>query len=182
MARAKRRKKFFEVKIPLIENQTQLLAYEPKELNNRIIRFDLTRILRGKGAIIQFKVKTEGEEISSIPQKIKIMPYFLKRVVRKGTNQVEDSLLTNCKNAQIRIKPFLVTRRKVSRVIRKTLRERAKKFLIEYTKDKTPEQLFEEILKNRLQKQLSSELKKIYPLSFCDIRVLEVEEENSSKQ
>ena len=177
MARAKKKKKFFDVEMPLINKQTQLQAYELKELEGRFIKYDLTRILRGKNMLIQLKVKVEGGKAIAIPKEIKLMPYFLRRMVRKGTNYVEDSFSTPCKNAEVRIKPFLITRRKVSRAVRKALREKAREELINYVKDKDTETLFREILKNHIQKPLSLKLKKIYPLSLCEIRVFKVEKE-----
>lgn len=177
MAIAKRKKKFFNVEIPLISKQTQLQAYELKELEGRLIKYDLTRILRGKSMLIQLKVKVEGEKATAVPNNIKIMPYFLRRAVRKGTNYIEDSFSTKCKNAQVRIKPFLVSRRKISRAVRKALREKAREELINYVKSKTSEILFEEILKNQIQRSLSLKLKKIYPLALCEIRVFKIEKE-----
>jgi ribosomal protein S3AE len=109
------------------------------------------------------------------------MPYFLKRMVRKGTNYVEDSFSTEAKDSQIKIKPFLITRRKVSRAVRKALREKAKKEIISYVKTKTTNEIFEDILENTLQKSLSLKLKKIYPLSTCEIRVIRVEGEPLKK-
>ncbi len=177
MAIAKRKKKFFDVEIPLIKKQTQLQAYELKELDGKFIKYDLTRLLRGKSMLIQLKVKIEGEKATSIPKSIKLLPYFLRRKVRKGTNYIEDSFSTKCKNAQVRIKPFLISRRKISRAVRKALREKAREELINYVKNKTTEILFEDILRNQIQKSLSLKLKKIYPLSLCEIRVFEVEKE-----
>jgi len=177
MAIAKRKKKFFDVEIPLIKKQTQLQAYELKELDGRLIKYDLTRLLRGKSMLIQLKVKIDGEKATSIPKSIKLLPYFLRRKVRKGTNYIEDSFSTKCKNAQVRIKPFLISRRKISRPVRKALREKAREELINYVKNKTTEILFEDILRNQIQKSLSLKLKKIYPLSLCEIRVFEVEKE-----
>lgn len=177
MAIAKRKKKFFDIEIPLINKQTQLQAYELKELEGRLIKYDLTRILRGKGMMLQSKVKIGGEKATTIPTKIELMPYFLRRMIRKGTNYIEDSFSTECKNAQVRIKPFLISRRKVSRAVRKALREKAREELIKYVKDKDSETLFREILKNQIQKPLSLKLKKIYPLSLCEIRVFKIEKE-----
>jgi ribosomal protein S3AE len=177
MAKAKSKKRFFDIKIPLINKTTQLIAYEPKELNGRFIKYDLTRILRGKNIIIKFLVKLKDKELITIPKEIKLMPNYLKRMVRKGTNYIEDSFSTQCKDAQIRIKPFLITRRKVSRAVRKALRNKTKEELNKYIKNKKSGELFNDILKNQLQKQLSIELKKIYPLSLCEIRILKVEKE-----
>ena len=177
MAIAKRKKRFFDVEMPIINRQTQLQAYELKELKGRFIKYDLTRILRGKNMLLQLVVKISEDKAVAIPRAIKLMPYFLKRMVRKGTNYVEDSFTVNCKDAELRIKPFLITRRKVSRAVRKALREKAKQELINYVKDKDSNTLFDEILKNQMQKPLSLKLKKIYPLSLCEIRVFKVEKE-----
>jgi len=182
MAKEKKRKKFFDVEIPLIRKETHLQAYDIKELEGRTIKYDLTRFLKGKGMIIKLKVKVEGEKATTIPKETKLMPYFLKRMVRKGTNYVEDSFSTKCADAQIRIKPFLITRRKVSRAVRKALREKAREELINNVKDKNAETLFDEILKNQIQKSLSLKLKKIYPLSLCEIRVLKIEKEFEKKK
>jgi ribosomal protein S3AE len=175
MAQAKKKKTFFSVDIPIVEKEAHLQAYEVKELAGRIINYDLTRILRGKGAMLQLKVEIDGEKINAVPRQLKLMPYFLKRMVRKGTNYVEDSFSAKCEDAQMRIKPFLVTRRKVSRKVRKALRDKAKEEIIDYIKNKKSAELFDEIAKNTLQKPLSIKLKKIYPLSLCEIRVLKVE-------
>ena len=175
MAIAKRKKKFFDVNIPLIGKTTHLLAFELKELEGRIVTYDLTRLLRGKSAIINTQVTIEGEEAIARPTQMKLMSYYIKRLVRKGTNYVEDSFSTDCKNAQIRLKPFLVTRRKVSRKVRKALREEMKKELITYVKNKTANDIFDDLIKNRIQKPISLKLKKIYPLSVCEIRVIKIE-------
>ncbi|MEK6819839.1 MAG: hypothetical protein AABY03_01410, partial [Nanoarchaeota archaeon] len=177
MAQAKRKKRFFDVEIPIIKKETQMQAFEVSELEGRIISYDLTRFLKGKSAIMQFIVKTNGDEISLSPKQIKVLPYFLKRMVRKGTNYVEDSFSTECKDAVLRIKPFLVTRRKVSREIRKGLRNKAKEDLINYAKDKKVSDIFEDVIRGDIQKYLSSNLKKVYPLSLCEIRILKVEKE-----
>lgn len=175
MAQAKKRKKFFNVNIPIIKKETQLIAYEPESLIGKYIKYDLTRMLRGKSVIISLKVTGKGKDLSSVPMSLKLMPYYLKRMVRKGTNYVEDSFSTETKDSSVRIKPFLVTRRKVSRAVRKALRNKAKEELTEYLKTKSTEEIFEEILRNQLQKNLSYKLKKIYPLSLCEIRVIKVE-------
>ena len=179
MAIAKKKKRFFDVGIPIINKETQLQAFEIKDLDGKFLKYDLTRTLRGKSSLLQLKVVVKDEKATTVPRKLKLMPYYLRRMVRKGTNYVEDSFSTDCKDAQLRIKPFLITRRKVSRAVRKALREKAREELIKYTKANTIQQIFEEILQNRLQKSLSLKLKKVYPLSLCEIRILKVEKEKA---
>ena len=174
MAKAKKRKKFFNVEIPLIRKETQLQGFDIENLQGRYIKYDLTRVLRGKNLILKSIVQIKKETATAIPQEIKLMPSYLKRMVRKGTNYIEDSFSAETKDAQVRIKPFLVTRRKVSRAIRKALREKAKEEIIKYLKDKPIKEVFEDLLRNQLQKTISLKLKKIYPLSLCEIRVFRI--------
>lgn len=175
MAQEKRKKKFFDVELPLINQGTQLQAYEIGELDGRMISYDLTRMLKGKSMLLQMQVKMEGAIPTTKPIQMKILPYFLRRMVRKGTNYVEDSFTVEAKDSKITVKPFMVTRRKVSRTIRKALREKAKEDITNYFKTKSSEELFDETLRGTIQKQLNMSLKKIYPLSMCEIRVLKVE-------
>ena len=182
MAIAKRKKRFYNVDIPIIGKTTQLQAYEPKDLDNSHIKYDLTRMLKGKSILLTIKISVKDDHAKALSKEIKLLPYYLKRLARKGTSYVEDSFSTKCKDAQIRIKPFLITRRKVSRAVRKALREKAKEELIKYFKTKNSEEIFEEVLKNQLQKTLSLKLKKIYPLSLCEIRILKVEKEFEQKK
>ena len=174
MAQAKRKKRFFEVEVPLIRKETHLLAFEPEEIDGKTIKYDLTRLLKGKNVILYLKVRKQDNKFVAFPTKIETIHSSLSRVVRRGTDYVEDSFLIYCKDAQLRVKPFMITRRKVHKSIRKALRNKAKEELTNEMKDKRAETIFEEMLKNQIQKNLSLKLKKIYPLSACEIRILEV--------
>ncbi|HJX50016.1 MAG TPA: hypothetical protein VJ438_00990 [Candidatus Nanoarchaeia archaeon] len=175
MAVSKKRKKFFNVEMPLIRKETQVQAYELESIDGKFIKYDLTRMLRGKSVILQMQIKVNGKEAIAIPKQIQVLPYYLRRMMRKGTNYVEDSFSAMSKDSQLRIKPFLITRRKVSRAVRKALRNKAREEIIDYLKTKESEEIFEDILKNNLQKYLSLKLKKIYPLSLCEIKSIKVE-------
>jgi ribosomal protein S3AE len=182
MAQAKRKKRFFDVEMPIINKQTQILAFDLSELENRFIKYDLTRILRGKSILMQFKVSVKDNKAIALPRGILLMPYFLRRMIRKGTDYVEDSFSAECKDAIIKIKPFLITRRKVSKRVRRGLRDKTKEEIKRYIKDKTSERIFEEILKNKMQKELSMILKKIYPLSLCEVKSMEIEKDLEMKE
>jgi ribosomal protein S3AE len=182
MAQAKKKKRFYDVEMPIINKQTQILAYELPELEGRFIKYDLTRILRGKSILMQFKVSIHDNKAIALPRGILLMPYFLRRMIRKGTDYVEDSFIAESRDAMIKIKPFLITRRKVSKRVRRGLRDKAKEEIKKYLKDKLSERIFEEILKNKMQKELSMILKKIYPLSLCEIKSMEIEKDLEVKE
>lgn len=182
MAIAKRKKRFHDVEIPLIGKETQLRDFEKESLNGKFIKYDLTRFLRGKNSILSLKIKADKDKAVAEPRKLQLLPSFLRRMVRKGTNYVEDSFSAECADANVRIKPFIITRRKVSRAVRKGLRDKAREELTTYVKKKKVDEVFDDLLKNILQKSLSLKLKKIYPLSLCEIRVLKVEGEVAEKK
>lgn len=182
MAQAKKKKRFYEVEMPTINKQTNILAYDLSELEGKFIKYDLTRILRGKSILMKFKVSIKDNKAIASPRGITLMPYFLRRMIRKGTDYVEDSFSAECKDAFLKIKPFLITRRKVSKRVKRGLRERIREEIKRYLKDKPAAKIFDDILKNKMQKELSLILKKIYPLSLCEIRSMEIEKELDIKE
>lgn len=168
-----KRRKFIDVEIPLIRSKIELIANSPKEIENRTIKLDLTRQLKGKSIEVVVKVKLEEGKPIAEPEKIKLMPYFIRRMIRKRISYIEDSFLVPSQESMLKIKPFLITRKKVSKAVRKTLRNKCKNWLEDYVAEKKDGEIFNEILSNRMQRPLSLYLKKTYPLSLCEIRILE---------
>jgi len=171
------KKKFFEIEIPQLKFKTKALASSPASLNNRTIKLDLTRLLRGKSLEATIKVSATKDKATGEITKLNLLGFYIRRAMRKSISYVEDSFSAECKKGKIRIKPFMITRKKVSRSVRKALRQGSKEFLIGYVKDKTPEEIFSDTISGKLQKTLSQKMKKIYPLAFCEIRQVKLEAE-----
>lgn len=169
-----KRKKFIDVEIPLLNSKIELIGNSPKELENKTIKIDLTRHLKGKSVEGTFKIISKDNKVIANPYKIKLMPYFIRRMIRKKISYVEDSFLTPSQESMLIVKPFLITRKRVSKAVRKTLRNKARNWIEDYFSDKNNEEIFTEILSNKIQKPLSLILKKTYPLSLCEIRILEL--------
>jgi ribosomal protein S3AE len=184
MAKKPIKKKYFEVDIPLINEKVDVLAYTIEELEGKSVKMDMTRKLRGKSVDLVFRIKVDKDASKDVPskegkataspKKLTLLPFFIRHMLRKSISYVEDSIKAETKESHIIIKPFLITRKKVSRAVCKTLRNSANNWLVDYAKTKNDDELFEEILSGKLQKPLSLKLKKIYPLSLCEIRILEV--------
>jgi len=168
------KKKFFEVDLPLINEKYEAYLNSINELNGRTIKVDVTRQLRGKSVDLSFQVKIQENKAIGFPKKLVLLPFFIKHMLHTGIDYIEDSFEAESKESKIIIKPFLITRKKVSRAVRRTLRNSAKNWLEDYSKTKTDDEIFNEVLSNQLQKQLSLKLKKTYPLAICEIRVLQV--------
>ncbi len=168
------KKKFYDVEVPLISTKVSLYAASEEELDGRSVKIDLTRSLRGKSLELKFKIKFEEGKLKGTPISAKLVQGYIRRVVRRGTDYVEDSFEGNTRDKKVSVKPFLITRKRVSRTVRNILRENAKKFLEGHMKTRNADEIFEEILTNKLQKDMASKLKKIYPLAMCEIRVFEI--------
>ena len=169
------RKKYIEIQVPFLGESLRVLG-TPEELHNKTIKLDLTRKLRGKGLTIKLRIFNQKEKLFAIPNSLTLASSYIRRMMRKRTNYIEDSFQARCSDIRVTFKPHLITRKKVSRVVRKNLRNTTKNFIIEYTKERDYITLCQEIFDGTLQKTLLPKLKKIYPLSFCDIRVFETKE------
>ncbi len=169
------RKKYIEVKVPFLDETLRVLG-TPNDLHDKTIKLDLTRKLRGKGLTIKLRIINSDGKLYAIPNSLILTSSYIRRVMRKRSNYVEDSFQTRCADIQATFKPHLITRKKVSRAVRKNLRNVCKEFIVDYAKERTYIELCQEILDGALQKTLLPKLKKIYPLSFCDIRIIDTKE------
>jgi ribosomal protein S3AE len=172
------KKKFIEVSLPMINDSISVLG-TPENLEKRTVKIDMTRRLKGKSLEIVFQIFNKDNKLYGLPKSLNLMKFFIIRMMRKRASYVEDSFVTNCKDVQVTIKPFLITRKRVSRAVRNHLRKTAKDFLLEYVKDKNFLEVCRDILSSQLQREMLPKLKKVYPLSFCEIRVFETKQINN---
>lgn len=169
------KKKFIDVEVPLLDTEISLLG-TPETLNKKTIKVDLTRKLRGKSLDAVFQIFNKNNSLYALPKSLNLMKFYIIRMMRKRASYVEDSFSAPCKDVTISIKPFLITRKNVSRAVRNNLRKTSREFLINYVKDKNYLELCKELVYGQLQKEMLPKLKKIYPLSFCEIRVFETKQ------
>lgn len=176
------KKKFLQVQIPMINKEIELLGTSNENLDNRFVKLDMTPELRGKSIELKLHIKlNEGKPIGK-PVEAYLMGSYIRRMMRKGTDYVEDSFQVQCQDHRLRIKPFLITRKRVSRSVRAALRDETKKELIEYTKNKTFENILLDFINNKIQKELNIKLKKIYPLGLCEVRYIGIEDIKSYEE
>ncbi len=167
-----KRKKFHEIELPIIDRKVELLAFSKEDLEERTVKIDLTREVRGKSFEIIFKI---GKGLKITPRRLHVFPYFLRRMMRKSVDYIEDSFIVESKDGKLRVKPFLIARKKVSRKVRKALREECRKEITKMIENKKFSTILSSLIQNKLQKELSLKLKKIYPLSLCEIRDIYLE-------
>lgn len=168
------KKSFFEVNSDITAAKIHLYASSAEELDGKIVKIDLTRSLRGKSIELRLKVRMKEKELIGEPIALELAGSYIRRAFRKGADYVEDSFVCDCKDVGVLIKPFMLTRNKVSRAVRRRIRTVAKDYLIGYLKNRAAKEIFTEIMTNKIQKELSLKLKKIYPLAMCEIRIFEI--------
>ena len=168
------KKKFFEVSVPLISTKMHVYGYSPEDFNGKTIKIDMTRSLRGKGLELKVRIASENEKLQGALQNLNLFQSYIRRIIRKGTDYVEDSFEVESREHILRIKPFLITRKRVSRAIRKAIRESTRKYLEGKTKVMATKEIFSDIITNKIQRDIAQKVKKIYPLALCEIRQLNV--------
>lgn len=168
------KKKFFEVKLPLTAAKVFLYGVQAEQFVGNVVKLDMTKHLKGKSLELRAKVFLENNNLSGEPISLELIKSYIRRMIRKGSDYVEDSFTLKCKDATLVVKPFLLTRKKVSRSVRNELRIATKKHLESFMTIRTAEEIFSEVMTNKIQKELFLKLKKIYPLSLCEIRVIEI--------
>ena len=142
------------------------------------MKLDMTRMLRGRSMEANILIKKVGEGFVGEFQSTKVLQSYIKRMMRKNISWVEDSFSVKAKDGQLRVKPFMITKKSIHRSLRKELRNAAKDFITKVVQDHSVAEIFEGVVKGAFQKQLMTKLKKIYPLAFLEIRVLKIENPN----
>lgn len=168
------KKTFFEVKVPLTAANVQLYATNAEELEGKTIRLDLTKVLRGKNFDFRLVVKNENGQLVGVPKGLYLVSSYIIKIMRGGADYAEDSFEAECRDVIARVKPLLITRNRVSRGVLASLRRNAREYLQSQLKTRDAKEVFSDIMSNKLQRELSFKLKKIYPLALCEIRVFEV--------
>ena len=168
------KKSFFEVTAPFTSTKIELYTDSPDSLVNKTVKIDLTKDLKGKSLELKLRIIKKENKLESQSESIELAGSYIRKSMRTGVDYVEDSFVAETREGLSKIKPFLLTRKRVSRTILKVLRNEAKSFILAYVKTRTYDEIFSDIITNKLQKQLSIKLKKIYPLALCEIRVFEI--------
>lgn len=169
------RKRYIEVQVPILNSSMRVLG-TAETLHDKTIKLDLTRQLRGKGLTIKLRIFNQEGNLIAFPNNMELSTSYIRRMMRKRTDYVEDSFQARCLDVKVIVKPFLITRKKVSRAVRRNLRNTAREFILGYLKEKDYIEVCNEILDGILQKAMLPKLKKVYPLSFSDIRIFETKE------
>mgnify|MGYP001604468966 CR=1 FL=1 len=164
----------------------ETLAEEPEELIGRHLHLNLMMLLndpKKQSITVHFEIKeVKGDTGVASLVHYELNSSFLKRLVRKTSNKVEESYAFTTKDGQqCRIKPVLFTRYKVNNSTLTSLRKKSQEHLHHLFQQYSLAELFSLIMSNKLQMELKSALKKIYPVASCEIKSFYTETLSATK-
>lgn len=151
---------------------------EPDNLIGRTVQvslMELTNDIKKQHMKLIFKVEgiKDNHAITSVVA-FEVSPLYIRRMVRREKKKIDDSFIVETKdNVKVRIKTFFVTKAMTSNRTVTDLRKKARLILTEEIKKLDYNSFVLAVVSYEIQKKLHSELKKVYPLSVCQIRCFE---------
>ena len=142
-----------------IEVSLAQLTNDPK-MQNVKVKFKVKEIKEGKGYV-------ELDNYSMVPT-------YIRRIVRPGREKIEDSFELKTKDdVKIRVKPLLITKAETQNSVLSSLIKKTRELLNDYCKKNDYNQFLFGLISHNIHKELRDSLKKIYPLSVVEIRLME---------
>ncbi|MBS3122632.1 hypothetical protein J4434_07155 [Candidatus Woesearchaeota archaeon] len=152
---------------------------EWKKVSGRIINVNMMTItgeMKRQHINIIYKITNfKDKKLYATPMGYKISSAYLKRIVRRGRNRIDDSFLVKTiDNKVMRIKTIAVTRT----LTKRSLRSKLKRILVYETAElaKTVDffRFLEEVLRYRYQLTIGGMLNKIRPIKQVEVKLLEL--------
>ena len=165
----------------------ETLAEEPAELMGRHLHLNLMTLIndpKKQSITVHFAItEIKGDVAIASLVHYSLNNSFLKRLVRKTSNKMEESFLITTRDSHLcRIKPVLFTRNKVNNSTLTSLRKKAEEHLRQIFTQYSLVELFQLIISNKLQMEMKTALKKIYPISSCEIKTFYTESSSPTQQ
>ena len=185
-----KKKQWYPILAPKLFNNTVLgetIVADPQSMVGKTLSNSLMNLandVKRQNVNIHFKVVgVEDNKAKTIVTGYEMINSSVKRLVRRNSEKMDLSF--NCETADnmwLRIKPVAVTRSAVKGTVAARLRRNIVKFVTEFAKKQSYEQLLTNLITYRLQSEMRAALNKIYPLKVCEIRYLGVEERDKRQK
>ncbi len=156
----------------------ETMASEDSFLIGRSIDMSLAQMMddpKMQNVKIRFKIKEikDGKGYGEVYEYM-MLPTYVKRVVKPAKEKVEDSFVLLTKdNIKVRIKPIMLTKAKTQQSVLANLKLKTREFFSEYCKNNDYSKFLHDLTMHFLQKELKGILNKVYPLSICEIRLMQ---------
>ena len=157
----------------------------PEKAIGRTISVNLRELSgspRDQNVYITFRINNvDGTTLKTSVIGYMLTPGYVKRVVRKNTNKVDDYFTLTMKTGdKIVLKSLVVTRNKTQRSTLTSLRAELKKLLTEELNKGDFATFVGNLVNRRIQSTFKKRLGKVYPLKEVAVRVLALKDQGSS--
>ncbi|MFC1741651.1 hypothetical protein ACFL3V_03895 [Nanoarchaeota archaeon] len=177
-----RKKKYFSVVAPKVFQERELgqtLAYDSNSIKGRSMTANLMALtgnMRKQEVAITFNIyKVQGDTGYTMVEKYAITPSAIKRKVRRMRDRVDESFTCVTKDNRItRLKPLVITQVKTSKSVKCALRKRLIQFVINSVRKMEYEYLVNDIINEKLQREIARMLNKIVPIKFVYMRQMQL--------
>jgi len=185
----KQKRRWFNLVAPkLFNNQIvgQTIIKDPNKIYGRIVDINLMTILNDpkKDKInIKFKIyDVQGEKALLEIIGYSLIPSFLRRRIGKNRKKIEDSFICETKDGKkLRIKTFLLTSGSTKKSVLTKIRKEVKDFISQNFKKKNYDEIIKDVIFYKLQKDIKERVKRIFPLTLCEIKFLRIIEKKKEK-
>ncbi|PLW80836.1 hypothetical protein C0585_00430 [Candidatus Woesearchaeota archaeon] len=182
-----KKKKWHKIAAPTIFENKEIgesLVLEAEDMIGKRIKvnmMNLTGDIKKQNINVRFEVIGVEDSIGQTqPSDFELNASLIKRYVRRRRDRIDESLVYLTKDGKkIRIKPFILTRNRVTGSQLTDIRRTVKTLLDSYIKSNDYLDIFTNVISYNLQKELRNDLNKIAPLRNCEIRVLKLEKDNA---
>ena len=184
------KKRWYKIVAPRVFNNSpvgETYVNSVEQVVGKIMKVNLMELTRDHKKQKQ-NIKLEVTEVRSDvgqtkPVYYEIMPSAVKRMIRRGKSKVDASILCTSKtNEAVRIKPIIITNYNATKNVQTDLRKAAENTITNYVADSNFDRVFSDVINFRLQRILREQLKKIFPVKICDVRMLKLEHESKLKK
>ncbi|MBI4016490.1 MAG: hypothetical protein HY363_02240 [Candidatus Aenigmarchaeota archaeon] len=126
---------------------------------------------------IDFKiVSVQNNSLMTEVTGFNIISSAVRKMMRRGKEKVEDSFIVCTQDKKnVRVKPILVTKNRAKGGVLVDLQKRLRNTVLKMTAELNYTDFVNNLVSHHFQKQLQDSLKKLYPVSVCEIRWMSVE-------
>ncbi|MEK6934258.1 MAG: hypothetical protein AABW46_00090 [Nanoarchaeota archaeon] len=153
----------------------------PKGLVGKRVNANLSGLIedmRKQNTIIGFRIKeVNGNQANAEMDSYRLVSAHIRRIVRSGKDKIESSFVIDSKDGKkVRIKPLILTRAKTKNSVLTAIGKKINDYFIEFGKENSFDDIIKKTISGELIKSLRNDIKKIYPLSALELKVIEVVE------
>jgi len=185
-----KKKRWFPILAPKILGEREIgesYVTDPNNLVGRVIPCNLmivTNDIKHQNTTMKFLIK-EIKDNKALTEQVyyELTPNLLRRLMRRGKDRIDESFAAKtADNIDIRIKLFVLTNSSAKSSILAKLRNKLKEATAEIISKNKYDDIFDGVIRKKVQKDILEKVKKIFPIKICEVRILKKETKEIIKE